>query len=245
MKRRIISVLVLCLSIFGASLRVHAMNSGFSTVEPTEKFKRSIAENIELSLVSEDDQKEGITCFNISNDGMIALGIKGSSGDSDHRKIYIYDSAGKFQYGYKFKCRQRFGVQWDNKNIIIYLVLSDAAILIDNQGNILEVKKIENTMENDAYWRKCVFIRKRTVDDTEYTVENNMGILNLVAVSYSQLTVTDADGNKTVIYDMNQFQLGKYITWIFGIGVFIAIPAFTVMKRSPFIKAILSNQKNR
>ena len=100
-------------------------------------------------------------------------------------------------------------------------------------------------MENDAYWRKCVFIRKRTVDDTEYTVENNMGILNLVAVSYSQLTVTDADGNKTVIYDVNQFQLGKYITWIFGIGVFIAIPAFTVIKRSPFIKAILSNQKKR
>ena len=88
-------------------------------------------------------------------------------------------------------------------------------------------------------------MRKRTVDDTEYTVENNMGILNLVAVSYSQLTVTDADGNKTVIYDVNQFQLGKYITWIFGIGVFIAIPAFTVIKRSPFIKAILSNQKKR
>lgn len=204
MKRRRVIFILSIISLIVLSLNIcsFAMNTGFSTSEPDEKKQQYFLSGNAISLTYEEPKKYIISCFDVSESGLVAVG----SATYGNQYIYVYDATGKFQYGYAFNNPGSYGLQWDGSDLIIYFVRSDIAALVDSAGNIKELKVIDDTEANNSYWDKYVFAKERTQNGNTYTMKSNMGLLNIVATGYSQIIITAPDGQETMIYDVSKAQ---------------------------------------
>ena len=229
--------LAILLSVFFIAqgiLCVSAMNTGFATEEkPVEEQKRFIA-NIDLTLITVEPSASSIVCFDVNEDHMIAVGLASSGNE---RTICVYSQDGAFQYGYKFLSYGSFGLEWDGDNLLIYFVRSDVALEVAPTGEVITVQEITNTKENNSYWQHFVEAKKRTVGDKEYWLQNDMGPLNLIAFSYSQLVVRD-DGGTRIIIDVNDEQLTKYIAGTTAIILGAILAVFMI------VRGIIKNTQN-
>lgn len=210
------TVLLLLILLTNDGIVALAMNTGFSTEELSEKDKDTILANINISVLKYEPPKKTIECFDVNENGLIAIGCE----DSVNKTIGIYTSDGVFQYGYKFKDNGSFGVEWDGDNIIIYFVRGDIAATVNTEGKVENILEIQNTIENNSYWNHFVFSTKRKVGDIEYTLKNDMGVFNIFASSYSQLVVTNASEEERVIYDVNATHFFNIIVVFVGILLF-------------------------
>lgn len=182
-RRRVIFILpIVSLIVLSLNICSFAMNTGFSTSEPDEKKQQYFLSGNAISLTYEEPKKYIISCFDVSESGLVAVG----SATYGNQYIYVYDATGKFQYGYAFNNPGSYGLQWDGSDLIIYFVRSDIAALVDSAGNIKELKVIDDTEANNSYWNKYVFAKERTQNGNTYTMKSNMGLLNIVATGYSQ-----------------------------------------------------------
>lgn len=218
-KNAIFILFIISLIIYNGGINAFAMNTGFSTSEMNVKEKSVFLSNINLSPIYDEPQKSTITCFDVSENGLIAIGFT----SSENKYISVYDTTGKFQYGYTFNCNQGFGVQWDSADLIIYFVRSDVAASFSSDGTNIELKKIEDTADNNSYWNHFVFSKEKTIDGNKYTIKNNMGPLNIFASSYSQLLRTAPDGNETILYDASATQATKTIFIFMAVLLFIVL----------------------
>lgn len=216
---------VLLLVLFVNIIEVNAMNTGFSTEELSEEVKNTFVSNISISLLTAEPKKRGILCFDVNDQGMIAVGQKSPR----EKEVCIYTAQGEFIYGYSFKCSGDFGVEWDEEHINIYFVRSDIIISLDAASNILDIKETQNTTENNAHSNTVLYATSRVVGDTTYLVRNNMGIFNWISSSYSQIITIDADGSECIIYDVSSQQLSNMIVTIsiVCLFVFLAIAVIT------------------
>lgn len=203
----------------------HAVNTRFSTEQLSEKDKNTLLSNIDISLLEEEPQKQSIVCFDVNGDEKIALGYS----DSENKTICIYKQ-NEFLRGYKFDCIGDFAVEWDEENINIYLVRSEIILTVDCNGEILDIAEVQNTSENNKYHNFLLHSTKRVVGDRKYSIRNDMGMLNFVTTSFSQLIVTDADGTETILFDVNSSQLAKTITVSVLITVFVCIAIVVIVK---------------
>lgn len=218
-KKTIFILFIVSLIICGGGMNVFAMNTGFSISEMNSKDQHTFLSNINLSPIYDEPQKGTITCFDVNESGLIAIGFA----SSENKHISVYDATGKFQYGYIFNCNQSFGIQWDSDNLIIYFVRSDVAASFNSDGINVELKRIEDTIDNNSYWNHSVFSKEKTIDGNKYTIKNNMGMLNIFASSYSQLLKTDSNGNETIIYDVSATQMTKTLLITIAVLIFVAL----------------------
>jgi len=179
-----------------STLRASALNTGFSVTDVTEEKQEMIKGNLQLTLITSEPTKYPVACFDVREDGMLVIG---SDSGIDKKTICIYDQ-GEFQYGYTFTSAGDFYVEWDGDLINLCTVRSGLVISIDANGQILQISKIEDTIANNSYWYD-VGANKKSVQGQTYAIQNDLGILNLFAINYSQLTSTDAIGQITVLYD--------------------------------------------
>jgi len=179
----------------------------------------------QISLIEEEPQMQSIVCFDVNGDEKIALGYS----DSENKTICVY-SQNEFLYGYEFGCTGDFAVEWDEENINIYFVRSDIIVIVNQKGDILDIAKVQNTTENNRYHNFLLHSTERLVGDRKYSLRNDMGILNFVASSYSQLTVTDANGTETMLFDVNSSQLAKTVAVSVLITVFVCIAIVVIVK---------------
>lgn len=207
-------LLIISVLLCAFDLNVSAMNTGFTTCNMEPDMQQTFLFNNDLTLITTEPEKQSIVCFDVNDDGLILIG----SGNFESKIVSVYTSDGIFKYGYKFTDSGNFGVEWDGDNVIIYFVRSDVAALVDSTGDILELKTIENTIENNSYWNHSVYSEERTANGNEYVMKNHMGLLNAFSTSYSQITRTDIDGNTTIVYDVSQ----QYLT-----GTIIVVAFFT------------------
>ena len=186
------SICVLQISMVSAS----AINTGFSVVDISEEEQEKIEGNLQLAPITSEPTKFPVACFDVREDGMLVIG---SDSGIDKKTICIYDQ-GEFQYGYTFTSAGDFCVEWDGDLINLCTVRSSLVISIDANGQILQISKIEDTYANRSYWDD-VRANKKSAQGQTYAIQNDLGILNLFAINYSQLTSTNADGQTTVLYD--------------------------------------------
>lgn len=224
--------LVLLVVIFTSAIEVNALNTGFSTEELSEEKKTTFISNIDVLPLGAEPERKSILCFDVNEQGMIAIGQK----DSQRKEICVYSSQGEFLYGYAFNCTQSFGVEWDEQHINVYFVRSDVIISLDLDGNILDIKSVQDTLDNNSYTNSLLYSTTRTVGDTTYLIRNDMGILNLIAVSYSQVVLIDANGEKRIIYDVNSQQLFKTLVILVAIIVFVCIAVIGVVREIEIAK---------
>lgn len=173
---------LLCTSVTASAIEEDKVQNTLSVEE------NIVISNTKISVVNAEE-KATIKCFDISDKGLIAIGLNTSP-----KKINVYNSEGVFQYGYVFSCAGSFGVQWNNDTLQIYLVRSDLVLSVDSRGQCIAVDKLDNNRN----WRKTVFSSQRMVNGKTYYLESDMGILTS---SYSRLVVTDNVGNTRIIYD--------------------------------------------
>lgn len=201
------------------AIEVNAMNTGFSTEKISEETKTTFVASINVSPLSAKVEKKGVLCFDVNEQGMIAVGQKGSQDN----EICVYTSQGDFLYGYTFNCTQSFCVEWDEQYINIYFIRSDVIISLDSDGNILDVKIVQDTIDNNSYRNLLLYSTTRTVGNTTYLIRNDMGIFNWTASSFSQIVTIDATGTESIIYDVNSMQYTKTIVTISLICVFVLV----------------------
>lgn len=221
MKNRKILIALFIASVFlwSGCGKVSAMNTGFLTDNMEIDEQQVFLSNINLSLVSEEPKKNTIICFDVNDDGLIVIGTENLS----CKLVSVYTSDGTFKYGYTFNCSGNFGVEWDNDNIIIYFVRSDVAASFNAEGINVELKKIQDTSDNNYYWNHSVYSTQKTVNEIMYTMKNNMGLFNIFASSYSQLIKTDADGNITTIYDVSNVHTTTLVIILATVILFIVL----------------------
>ncbi len=225
LKRIVFMLIVISIVFVNGGVTIFAMNTGFSTSEMSIEEQQTFLSNIKLSLLDSEPSKQAFSCFDVSDDGLIAIG----SGTSEKKYISVYNASGEFQYGYVFYANQSFGVQWDDTNLIIYFVRSDVAAVFDSSGNSIELRMIDNTIDNNSYWNHSVFSEEKIHDEDKYIMKNNMGLFNIVATTYSQLIVTDSDGNETIVYDVSKIQFFKTVVIFIVVFVFVAIAVYLII----------------
>ena len=106
--RKVISCLLICMILVcGVCLiPANATSLGIATDSLSEAEKASFVDKLSLELISNDENKSGIQCFDVSDDGTVAI----ATGSGNHCAVYVYDSQGTFQYGYRFSCDGDYGV---------------------------------------------------------------------------------------------------------------------------------------
>lgn len=223
--RYMFTILLLLLLLVNWGVEVLAMNTGFSTESLPKDDLNKFINNINIAMLSDEPQKKAIECFDVNENGMVAIGCS----DFEIKTVCIYTSDGDFQYGYSFECSGNFGVELVNSILYIYFVRSDVAIAVNPRGEVESILKIQNTSENNAYWNNCVFSNRRKIGDTEYTISNDMGIFNVFASSYSQLIVTNRNGEESIIYDVSSAQFSSMVVAFVGVVAFACLVLVVVI----------------
>lgn len=219
----LLSIFILVL--FTNVMKVNAVNTGFKTNQLPSEEKNMFISNINILPIDEEPVKKPITCFDVNRNSLIAIG----QNTLDKKTICIYSNEGVFQYGYTFNCSGDFGVEWNEENLNIYFIRSSVIVSVTPRGEVLDVFEVQNTIENNSYVNHFIHSTKRTIGNAEYFIENNLGILNLLAPSYSLIIVKDSTGAESVIYDVSSMQLTNMIVTISFVCVFIfvAVAAIT------------------
>lgn len=219
---------ILFITVFSTcGVNAMAVNTNFSISNITEDKKNTITDNLDISLILDEPSKATIECFDVNDNGMIALGHT----NYNDAIISVYDSNGIFKYGYGFKYNASFGIEWNNDYINIYLIRSDILVVLDADANVVDVVAVHNTVENDRYKNDCVFSSEKMVGDTKYALRNNMGILNFISTSYSQLVKISSAGEETILYNVNNFQTIKTLVFVCCAVAFVALAIYTIFKK--------------
>ena len=217
--RYILQSLVILLFMVGAGIDVFAMDTGFTTEPMSKEDIDTFLKNTNITLLSDEPPKKAIDCFDVNDGGLVAIGF----GDNSNKKVCIYTNDGIFQYGYSFECSGKFGIEL-NKNILnIYYVRSDVAVAVNPQGEIESVQSIQNTTKNNSYWNHSVYLNRRKIGKTEYVLQNDMGLLNAFASSYSQLVIIEANGKTRMIYDVNSEQFARMLFSVILVLLFTCV----------------------
>ncbi len=224
--RRCVLLLSLFVMFLFGSISGLAMDTGFSTEELTQDEIERIVDNVKISMLEKEPEKKSIDCFDVNEYGKIAIGCS----NSENKTVCIYSTDGTFRYGYGFSCTGDFGIEFHGDILNIYLVRGDIALSVTSLGEITEVRRIQNSIENNSYWNEHIFCKQQKVGDTEYVIRNDMGILNVFAASYSQLVTVNSSGEETVIYDVNGIQLAKTVMVLVCIDVFVVIVVFCIVR---------------
>ena len=98
----------------------------------------------------------------------------------------------------------------------------------------MKFTSLKKTKKNNSYKNKLLYSTERKIGDVEYSIENNMGLLNLFASSYSQVLVKDAIGAENVIYDVSSMQLANMIATVAVILVVVILAVVLITRQ--FIK---------
>ncbi len=209
-----------------ATIDVLALSTNFETESLSDQEVSTVKHNMNLQLISNEPSKSAIDCFDVNKNGFVAIGCSSSGSKS----VLVYSDEGVFRYGYRFDTSGSFGVEWSDDTINIILVRSDCVVSVDATGAVVNISKAKDTKENNSYWNDHIFSDRKTVGNKEYAIENDFGIFNYFASSYSMLTVTEENGDKTIIYDVHIQQLTKILTVFIVVTASVVLAIFVIIR---------------
>lgn len=224
--RPFLAILLAFVLPFFCGAEMFAAGNGFSFDSPSKDEEDSILKSINISVLTEEPPKMSISCFDVSSDGIVAIGCE----NGESKTVCLYTRDGIFRYGYGFDCYGKFGIEFEDDLLNIYLVRGGISVAVDSEGKVKSVLEIQKTTENNDFWNNRIFSNSRKIGNTEYILENDMGIFNLFASSYSQVVVVNENGEKSIIYDVNSAQLLKTVAVYVGILVFVFIAVAVIVR---------------
>lgn len=170
---------ILLFLLSSGELIVSAADSGSELI-------RQMENELNVSVFYEKEAERLIKCFDINEDGCFAVGFRNNT-------IYVYDSFGVFQYGYRFDTDNVYAIALNGNNIVIYLNRSHIAVEIDPTGKCVGAEEVHFSLVADAIKRT-----HKQMGSAEYYLERDIGIFD---GDYSRLVKMDEKGTQTVLYD--------------------------------------------
>ncbi len=232
---RLIVALLAVMLVLCSSAGAFALEDGFETEEyPPEKLEE-LLENIDLQPIEGVPELRSFDCYDVGEDDTFAVGFS----DMGKAGVYVYAPDGTFSWGFTMSGGTSIYLELDGENVLLYRVRSDLALTVDSNSNCLEVRKIPHSKENKIYWRQ-LGDRERTAGQSTYAIGNKAGPLNLLALSYGQITRTDADGTATVIYDAGVGHIVMSTLLFLGGGIFAA---FVIVKTVKNLREFFAQRK--
>lgn len=230
--RRVISCLLICMILVcGVCLiPVNAASLGIVTEPLSEAEKASFVDNLGLELISNDENKSGIQCFDVNEDGTVAI----ATGSGNHCAVYVYDSQGTFQYGYRFSCDGDYGVVFCENMLSIFFLRGDTFAFFDSSGTCLDVQRVTNPEQNHVYFKEILNRTVKEVAGRTYTLERDLDLWD----SYSRLVITDEQGETTLLYDAGSDHIVVQIVGIVAVVLFFAAIIIGLIKK----RKVIANQ---
>ncbi len=224
MKKVFFWLFIFIILIFGAAtVNSQAATLGLPTNSLPEEEKNAFLKKVEIEVVNNDDLKAGILCFDVREDGTIALAIE----NAVNNIVYVYDQLGKFQYGYRFNSEGNYGVEFQGQLLAIYFQRSNIIMLLDSTGKCVDVQEV---IQPNQHLQRINEILERTnkeIADKEYVLERDINI----GSGYSRFVVIDKHGERTVIYDATTKNLIGQILLIAFIVVVIPLVLWGIIKQ--------------
>ena len=185
--------------------------------------------NVNIILLKEEPSKKNIDCFDVRNDGTVAILQERSS---NRRVICVYDNKSEFLYGYEFTTTGSAAIEWNGDLLSIYLIRSEIIISVDSNGNVIDVSEYELTSEQNSHMNYLTS-SQREVNGTTYILQND-GIAKFLGTSYSKLVVKDGNGAETVFYESDissqneiYYNICKYA--VLTVSAILAITLTTIL----------------
>ena len=230
--RRVISCLLICmLLVCGVCLLpANATSLGIATDSLSEAEKASFVDKLSLELISNDENKSGIQCFDVNEDGTVAI----ATGSGNHCAVYVYDSQGTFQYGYRFSCDGDYGVVFRENMLSIFFLRGDMFAFLDSSGACIEVQKVTNPEQNYVYFKEILDRTVKEVAGRTYMLERDLDLWD----SYSRLVITDEQGEITLLYDAGADHIVVQIVGIVAVVLFFAAIIIGLIKK----RKVIANQ---
>ena len=212
-------IFVIMFMLFINVAEVNAMNTSYVAEELSEEDKNKFLSHVGIWRLTIEPTKTGINNLDVNEKGMIAI----SQITDRDKMVCIYSSDGTFLYGYAVECNGVINVEWDGECIIIEFVRSDILVSLDPDGNVVDVQEIQVSDLRNIDAGEKMRSKRWVVGDTTYLLRSDMGILNWISPSSSQIVTIDASGAEMIIYDANSTQMVKILTVLIPTLVFASI----------------------
>lgn len=193
MHQRVSALLCLIAAIFFflMPIQVYADTEGLHEDMDTTQEKEVFLHNISFALLQKEPAKKPILCFDVNDEGSIALGFQ----DTNNKHICVFSADGEFLYGYAFSAYGNYSVFWEGSEIGIFFSRGQIAITFDSNGDCTGFKQVTNNY--DSYVRGGYSHQKYEKNGILYSLENDFVIGN----EFGRLKVLYPDGTKSVFYD--------------------------------------------
>lgn len=231
MKKHAVLHLAFLLVFFSYFGIVWASASGYSCYDTTtvtldERNKQ--LENMEyISSLESNPISEAISYFAISEQGQIALGFN----DSAYASVHVYDVAGNFLYGYRFKNNESaYSLFFEGEDLSIIWVGEEYVGSFDPNGNCIRFRKDLCTKNNaDERYKNRTRKASGAIGTLTYHIQKPG---NMSFCTYSAFSVEDSDGNVTVIYDAKSEVLIRNLLKCTGLLIFGCIIGYIVINHN-------------
>lgn len=191
--------------------------------QPVDEYEKSnLTSSIELTRTNENIICE-VDCFDVNEEGIIATGT-GLANSQKYIRVFTEDN--DFLYGFFFYTYGEFLIEWNDKNLCIYLVRSDYYVTIDSDGNVLDVEKIELTKNNRQYINNVLDSTEKTVGSKTYSLKDGEGIHTIFISTYSRLHITENGVEKVIVLNENpidSFEMGPWLFIVLYACIFVSI----------------------
>lgn len=181
-------------------------------------------DRLNFELLTDDSEKHPFECFAISSDGLIALGFD----TSDDAIIYVYDTNGEFEYGFRFLNNHcAFTVFFEDEVLSIYWGKSRYIGSFDSEGNCLRLHELVNCAQNsDAYHSDRYRPNEGEINNIQYKAERVAGYLG----GYTCFTIIDG-ANSCVIFDVSQIYRQHIMIFCVFAAVILWLLCYTFIKK--------------
>lgn len=206
MKKVIMTIMLLMIFSFPA----FSNGTNFTITDIPNEEKQAIIDNINIKRIETYDNLPGFDSFDVNDNGNILLLYHTSV-----TTLLVFNENFDFLYGFEININGNSGAEWNGENIILYTYRSYLLHEIDTNGNIIELKKVDDVLSNSY-----LFATEKTVNGTTYKAEKSFPLSS----TYSRIIKTD-NNIETIIFDVSKENLkGNIITFsliITFIGVVI------------------------
>lgn len=187
-----------------------AQATGFELVpSDEEKIERVFAFH-DFQFLEKEPTKCPITRFAVNQEGYIALGYDTQSS----QRVVVYKDS-QYQYGYSFYGEGVFYLEVTADSAIVTFVRGDVSVELGSNGKVSVLGDVVDSKKNHDYQYEELEPVKKVVGDKTYRIQTDPEILYFMFTpNYTHLTVTEADGRRTVLYDATEAQwagMGKTV----------------------------------
>ena len=150
-----------------------------------ENRKTEFLKNISLEFISGTEDKISIECFDVSDDGNIAI-LCNNTLLGEKRTVHVLNEKGDFKYGYTFNSDGTARVFFDGELLVIYHVRGNVAIWLDDRGQCVKAEEIKSNDEELHILEESEKTNREKNGSIYYLKSNNI-FFTIITSSYSRI----------------------------------------------------------